>query len=113
MHDPKVQKLPAEEFRHKLLACVDGEQNEFSRFIRVSDGRVFAREWADIRSRIFERDDFTCAYCGQRGGRLECDHIIPVSRGGATTEQNLTTSCFSCNRKKRDKTAEEWRHSRA
>ena len=50
----------------------------------------------------------TCAYCGQRGGRLECDNIIPVSRGGLHDDVNLTTSCFTCNRKKRTKTAEEF-----
>ena len=64
--------------------------------------------WRVIRQRILERDSFTCRYCGARGGRLECDHIIPVARGGGSEDGNLTTACYRCNRSKRDKTLEEW-----
>lgn len=113
LNDRAVQTLSDREFMRKFRARLGGEHNEFSPFIRVSDGRVFSREWKEIRARIFLRDDFTCSYCGARGGRLECDHIVPVSRGGATTEENLTTACFPCNRAKRDKTVEEWRTARA
>lgn len=65
--------------------------------------------WRVIRDRIFRRDDFTCTYCRQRGGKLECDHIIPVSKGGSHEDDNLTTSCFTCNRDKSDKFLHEWR----
>lgn len=69
-----------------------------------------AHEWRRLREAVFARDDYTCAYCGQRGGRLECDHVVPVSRGGSHDEDNLTTACFTCNRSKRDKLPEEWVH---
>lgn len=75
----------------------------------VPERRPAANEWAEIRARIFERDDYTCQYCGARGGRLECDHIHPVSRGGSHDDDNLATACFRCNRSKRDKTLDEWR----
>lgn len=65
-------------------------------------------EWAQLRSQVFARDDFTCAYCGERGGRLECDHVIPVSRGGSNDLENLATACFACNRSKHDKLIGEW-----
>lgn len=65
--------------------------------------------WRKIRDAIFKRDDYTCQYCGERGGKLECDHVIPVSRGGGHSDDNLVTSCFSCNRSKRAKTVDEWR----
>lgn len=71
--------------------------------------RPLSHIWNDLRSRIFKRDDYTCAYCGARGVRLECDHVIPVSRGGSHEESNLVTACFSCNRSKRDKLVKEWR----
>lgn len=74
----------------------------------TTSNRPPPHEWCVIRNRIFSRDNYTCAYCGQRGGRLECDHIIPVSRGGLHDDVNLTTSCFTCNRKKRTKTTEEF-----
>lgn len=71
--------------------------------------RLPANEWRALRSTVFERDDFTCTYCGARGGRLECDHIIPVARGGSDDMDNLTTACRSCNQSKRDKLLSEWK----
>lgn len=68
-----------------------------------------AELWAEIRERIFMRDNYVCQYCGQRGGRIECDHVIPVSRGGGHDDENLVTACFSCNRSKRAKLVSEWR----
>lgn len=69
---------------------------------------MISGEWAAIRSAIFARDDFTCRYCGARGGRLECDHVIPVSKGGASTPDNLVTACFDCNRSKGAKQLQQW-----
>lgn len=66
-----------------------------------------AHKWRVIRERIFARDDYTCRYCDARGGRLECDHVMPVSRGGPHDDDNLTTACFYCNRSKRNKTVSE------
>jgi len=60
-------------------------------------------EWAEVRDRIFERDEYTCRYCGEKGGRLECDHVMPISRGGDNSDDNLVTSCRTCNRSKRDR----------
>ena len=50
---------------------------------------------------IFERDGFTCAYCGKSSyedcAKLTVDHIIPRSRGGGNVAGNLVTSCGLCN----------------
>jgi len=75
----------------------------------IGSNRPSASIWNRLRAIIFKRDDFTCAYCGERGGRLECDHIVPVSRGGHHGEDNLVTACFACNRSKRDKLVGEWK----
>lgn len=58
-----------------------------------------------LRQRIKKRDGFTCKQCGasiqqEPNLLLEIDHIIPVSKGGLTTEDNLQTLCWRCNRKK-------------
>ncbi|MBE9570319.1 MAG: HNH endonuclease [Proteobacteria bacterium] len=55
-----------------------------------------------LRWKILERDKFTCQYCGQSAPnvKLEVDHIIPCSDGGRDEEDNLTTSCYACNRGK-------------
>lgn len=51
------------------------------------------------RFEIFKRDGFECQYCGATppGCTLHVDHIIPVALGGANDEDNLITSCDSCN----------------
>lgn len=109
LNEPSVIMLSAREFRRQFYAALDGEQNAFSPFVRRWNGRLPAYEWAELRSTVFLRDDFTCAYCGSRGGKLECDHIIPVSRGGSHELDNLVTACKPCNRAKAGKFLSEWR----
>ena len=57
-----------------------------------------------LRFEILRRDGFTCQYCGKTGTEkeLEIDHVVPFSKGGTNDEGNLITSCFDCNRGKRD-----------
>lgn len=52
-----------------------------------------------LRFKIFERDNFTCQYCGEKQPNvtLEIDHIKPVSKGGENNINNLRTSCKQCN----------------
>ncbi len=66
-------------------------------------------EWDAMRKAVFARDDFTCLYCGVRGARLECDHVVPVAAGGPTEISNLVTSCRPCNRAKGTKSLAVWR----
>jgi CRISPR/Cas system Type II protein with McrA/HNH and RuvC-like nuclease domain len=60
-----------------------------------------------IRTKVLKRDDYTCQYCGEVGGKLEVDHMQPFSRGGKATMNNLITSCRKCNGNKSAKTPEE------
>ena len=56
------------------------------------------------RYNIMKRDNFTCQYCGAKSPevQLEVDHMIPKSKGGQDTPDNLITACINCNRGKRD-----------
>lgn len=56
-----------------------------------------------IRWAVWERDDFTCQHCGARR-YLSVDHIIPESKGGTLTLDNLQTLCRSCNSRKGTRT---------
>lgn len=50
-----------------------------------------------------------CAYCGcttRKGQRLTRDHVVPISHGGKTTQDNIVPACASCNS---SKGAEDWR----
>ncbi|MGW8124018.1 HNH endonuclease [Roseivirga echinicomitans] len=58
------------------------------------------------RQNIFKRDGQKCQYCGSPK-RLTLDHVMPKSRGGKSTWQNLVTACHNCNSNKGDKTPEE------
>lgn len=61
-----------------------------------------------LRTLIKERDNYTCQTCTVSINEhplilLEIDHIVPVSKGGLSTEDNLQTLCWKCNRTKSDK----------
>lgn len=61
-----------------------------------------------LREYIKKRDNFTCCLCCnsthiEPNLLLEIDHIIPIAKGGLTTETNLQTLCWKCNRSKSDK----------
>ena len=57
------------------------------------------------RQNVFKRDNFECQYCGTKRD-LTLDHVIPSSKGGPHTWQNLVTACKKCNAKKGDYTPE-------
>lgn len=58
------------------------------------------------RTKIYKRDNHECVYCGSIK-QLTLDHVIPKSRGGKNTWNNLVTCCFTCNLKKGNKTPDE------
>jgi len=61
------------------------------------------------RKNIYRRDNNTCQYCGRklRTEELNLDHVIPLSRGGKNTWENVVCSCISCNMRKGNRTLEE------
>ncbi len=61
------------------------------------------------RRTVLARDLYTCQYCSATPGRAELtlDHILPRSRGGTTTWENVVTACGSCNRRKGNRTPDE------
>ena len=63
------------------------------------------------KGKLFRRDRFTCAYCGERFAErdLQCEHIVPESRGGLWTWMNLVTACGLCNGRKAARTPDEAR----
>lgn len=53
--------------------------------------------------------DYRCAYCGRSDVSLTEDHATPLARGGSDLIDNIVPACGSCNSRKRDLTAEEFR----
>lgn len=64
--------------------------------------------WKSLRKIVFERDKYVCQYCGRQIDDPDCDHVIPLVRGGRSVMSNLLTACPSCNRSKGARTVEEW-----
>ena len=82
---------------HELLMLTD------CGYINIPHYSDDARDAATVSfQRIRERDFYTCAYCGKHGDTV--DHIIPRSKGGKNTWDNLITCCGACNRRKADRT---------
>ncbi len=61
------------------------------------------------RRNIFLRDEHRCQYCGKRyaSPRLSLDHVMPKSRGGPDTWENIVCACLSCNVGKGGRTPHE------
>jgi len=61
------------------------------------------------RHNVFLRDSYTCQYCGGvfNSDQLTLDHVLPLSKGGPKTWENIVTSCSKCNCKKDDKIPKE------
>ncbi|KAA6231849.1 HNH endonuclease [Chlorobium phaeovibrioides] len=71
-------------------------------FVRVPYKRIMLN-----RKNIIRRDAFQCQYCGKTDAPLTIDHIIPRSRGGEDSWENLITACRRCNSKKGSRTPRE------
>lgn len=79
------------------------------RFVHVP--RRFRRQVTNTF--LFARDAYRCQYCGQHRNRLRGrqfltrDHVLPLSRGGGNTWENVVTACSPCNNRKGSRTPEE------
>lgn len=113
----RAMSLVFEEKAYPLLGRTDGAQLH-SAYLTFDQPLVVALvKYAQVRDRVFDvednvnktyirqRDNYTCAYCGEFGNTV--DHIMPKSRGGKDTWGNLVTACHKCNGMKRDRTPEE------
>ncbi len=58
---------------------------------------------------LFARDSQLCMYCGQHFSRphLTRDHVMPVSKGGRDSWENVVTACFQCNSRKANRTPQQ------
>ena len=72
-------------------------------------GGIPYKEMVLTRKALFDRDGGTCQYCGRKARKdgLTIDHVIPRSRGGTDSWDNLVLACLECNARKRNKVPEE------
>ena len=72
-----------------------------SRYVRVP----MTRRMPVTRRGVLRRDDHRCGYCGKSAATI--DHVVPRSRGGADSWENLVACCLRCNNTKSDRTPQE------
>jgi 5-methylcytosine-specific restriction endonuclease McrA len=75
----------------------------------LSFDRVPRHDVKFSRKNIYLRDKSRCQYCGKRfrTEELNLDHVVPVSRGGKSTWENVVCSCIRCNIRKGNRTPDE------
>lgn len=75
----------------------------------TSYDRLPRREAQFTRRTLYEHYGYRCCYCGERcaAKELTLDHVVPRSRGGATSWDNIVPACAPCNRRKADRLPEE------
>ena len=69
--------------------------------------RVPYKQLPLTRRNLFHRDGHRCQYCGASAQQLSVDHVVPRSRGGLDTWENVTTACLPCNVRKGNRTPRE------
>lgn len=71
--------------------------------------RRFAKPVKFSRVNIYARDEYRCQYCGRKCSidELTYDHVVPRSRGGRTSWDNIVSCCYVCNAKKANRTPAE------
>jgi len=100
-------KYHKEDFRYEfsdIVTCYNRAVGKIGQMTFVQEQRRIVTD--DMRYNVLKRDGFRCCICGataKDGVKLEVDHIVPVSKGGKSTMDNLQTLCERCNRGKRDK----------
>lgn len=71
---------------------------------KIGQEEYFNRRRQRGRWVIFNRDNFTCFYCGKKSyeddTELHADHVVPRALGGSDMASNLVTSCSRCNTEK-------------
>ena len=90
-----------EQLRSERMVLAVPSVVRLRRFVRVPHQRHLSLS----RRGVLVRDGFSCQYCGARAETI--DHVVPRSRGGPTTWENVVACCKACNAKKRDRTPEE------
>lgn len=93
----------------EVLNFAEINLKDFPKVVRLLDYSGIPVSAKLSKRNILKRDGYRCAYCGNvfPAKELTVDHIIPKSRGGKFSWQNLITSCVKDNNKKGSRTPEE------
>ena len=102
-------QLSAEVGDHDVIRTVSGAIRVPRVIVLQLYDRIPRTKVRFSRHNIYMRDGNTCQYCHKKLPRTELnlDHVVPRSRGGMSTWENVVCSCHSCNRRKGGRTPDE------
>ena len=99
-YDSKSEEFSIDQIRNDIFRLKDRTNSGFYKnkdiwdsLCRVERGKVTNK----LRFLVYERDGYRCCKCHKKAHDLEIDHIIPISKGGKSTYDNLQTLCHRCN----------------
>ena len=94
-----------DEYEDTLVRTVSTSY-KLPKVLRLFQIHKLSRNVKFTRMNVFFRDQFKCQYCeiSLAASELTLDHVIPVSKNGATNWENIVTCCRPCNFKKGPKT---------
>lgn len=96
------------EFWDKKILDGSGHYHAVPKIVVTNKYVKYRKEWLPTKRNIFLRDNYTCQYCGSDAPEtLTLDHVLPRSRRGKNTWENLVASCYACNCRKGNRTPEE------
>ncbi|HUQ39942.1 MAG TPA: HNH endonuclease [Acidimicrobiales bacterium] len=101
--DDKAEMVKAtdKQFRSEKLALPEPSVVRLAHYVRVP----YQTRIALNRRAVFARDDHRCQYCGSAAENI--DHVVPRSRGGTHTWDNVVAACRPCNTRKEDRLLSE------
>lgn len=90
----------SDEEKRIWLHCLRLSHNAKRRaMLQSANGSFTFIEFLDLCKKY----NFNCLRCGKKFNKLAADHVVPLSKGGSNTIENIQPLCKSCNSKKRDK----------
>ena len=96
------------EFWDRRILSASGDYYEVPKTVVTKKYIKKSKRLTPNKRNIFLRDDYTCQYCGcDEPSVLTLDHVLPQSRNGKNTWENLVCACRPCNFKKANRTPEE------
>lgn len=72
--------------------------------LRECEGKFSDQEWDEL----IKEYDQSCAYCGCNDVKMTMDHVIPITRGGKHSRDNIVPACGICNSSKNNRLLNEW-----
>ena len=120
--------LPGELPNDNVLTTLNMDIEDWKKFIRQTDimeteileqaadgklAKVIVRKTQrqidqGLQWKVFQRDNYTCRYCGATGIPMTVDHLILWEEGGPTIEENLLSACRKCNKTRGNMQYKDW-----